>query len=152
MRHLSKKWFSIAGLLLLISCSSGPSTSLITESLDTNSRGGKVFVVRDTGSMALIYKISVTINGRSAGKVGMKGTAVGSSTIGTNKVTVKMNGLGGIGMSDGIAFFEDLSGERNRFFIIGLRQNLWSAELILQEISEDQFRSKALNNKWTEYL
>ena len=82
----------------------------------------------------------------------MKGTAVGSSTIGTNKVTVKMNGLGGVGMSDGIAFFEDLSGERNRFFIIGLRQNLWDAELILQEISEDQFRSKALNNKWTEYL
>ena len=102
--------------------------------------------------MALIYKISVIINGKNIGKVGMKGTAVGSTTIGTNTITVKMNGIGGIGMSDGIARFQDLDGARNRFFIINLRQNLWDADLLLREVSEGQFRSKALNNKWTEYL
>lgn len=152
LNHFLKTWVSLFGILFLISCSGGSSTSLVSNALDSKSNGGKVFVVRDTGSVGMIYSISVLVNGQNIGKIGMKETAVGNTKIGVNKLSVSMGGLAGLSTSDGTATFNNLEENKNRFFVIGIRLSTLTGDLTIKEVSEKQFRSKALNTSWKDYL
>ena len=152
MYRLFKAWLSLFVVLLLVSCSGGSNSSLVSSALDSKSSDAKVFVVRNTGSTCMIYSISVSLNGQSIGKVGMKETAVGNSIIGNNTVSAKMGGIGGMGTKDGKAFFNNPSGEKNMFFVIGIAPTAFTCGVTLREVNEKQFRAKALNTSWTDYL
>jgi hypothetical protein len=138
--------YSLVILLLLgLTACSGSGTknySAISQQIQTGETG-KIFVSRDknfAGSAAL-YQVS--INGVSAGELGIGEVVSTNMQPGSNFLQIDVAGILGVGISPAQEQFENTD-DKNRFFIAGLKMGLFSSDLSLIETSESSFR-KNLN-------
>ena len=138
--------YSLVLLLLLgLTACSGSGTknySAISQQIQTGETG-KIFVSRDknfAGSAAL-YQVS--INGVTAGELGIGEVVTANMQPGSNFLQIDVTGMLGVGVSPAQEQFENTD-DKNRFFIAGIKVGLFSSDLSLIETSESSFR-KNLN-------
>ena len=114
-------------------------TSLNRSELNSTS-SVKVFIVRDKGFIASGNLVTVSLNGRSLGKLGV-GEFFSSPLINqTNILKVETTGLMGIGIGDDTRHFNKKS--ENTYFAVQYKTKLFSEGWKIIEITKNEFESK----------
>ncbi len=128
----------------LINCAGEGSSYIEARAdLDQNVKGGKVYILRDTGYSCSACLVTLTLNGRNIGKIGDRETAIAVIDKKENFIKAEVKGVQTLGMAPNSAKFEAKKGE-NKFFIIQQKMGL-RPRLFFSETSSSIWNSQASN-------
>lgn len=135
-----KKLLIIPLILLINACAGSGYRDRSIHAQEIISTDTLIFVQRDTGYVGSAALIEISHNGRSVSKIGDKESISIPGVVGTNNISAKFTGLAGVGVSNPSKTFELKESEKSYFKIL-LQQNLFSSELKLYEITQEDFMS-----------
>ena len=97
-----------------------------------------LYFLRESGFVASAVLAKVNVNGVEIAKLGVKENIV-HTVSGKYKIKVTGAGIGGLGMgSDSISGIGD---GKNYFYLISVKQGLFSTEWVINETTESGFKS-----------
>ncbi len=138
MKKFLKFYFLVFLLLGLAQCAG---TGSKTKPVITSSNSGKtnLYFLRDSGFIASGVLARVTVNGTEIAKLGIKESVVHS--VGSNyKIKISGAGIGGIGMGSDSA--SGIADGNNNFYLISIKQGLFSTKWIITETTEAGFKAQ----------
>ena len=133
-----KKLLIFILLLPLFSACSGTG-SKIKPTISTSNNGNTVlYIAREGGYVGGGVLAKVEVNGMEIGKLGTKEN-ITHNVSGNYKIRVSGAGIGGLGMGKDSAAGSDDG--KNHFYIISVKQSLFSASFKISETTEAGFKS-----------
>ena len=137
MKNKFKLFFIITLILGLYQCS-GTGSKMKPAISSSSSGETNLYFLRESGFVASAVLAKVNVNGVEIAKLGVKENIV-HTVSGKYKIKVTGAGIGGIGMgSDSISGIGD---GKNYFYLISVKQGLFSTEWVINETTESGFKS-----------
>ena len=140
MIKLSKKIKIISSIFLfflIVQCSGTGSKSIPNLSSSNSDVDTNLFFVREGGYIAGGVLAKLDVNGKEIARLGTKEYT--KHNVSENfRINVSGAGLGGFGMGgDSIS---GIANSKNYFYIIGVKQGLFSAKFTIQETTESGYK------------
>lgn len=123
-------------VLTLASCAGTGSNYKPTISNENQGGSSNLYFVRQGGFIASGVLAKLEVNGVEIGKIGVK-EYINHKTSRNFKVDVSGSGLGGIGMGGDST--SGVANGKNYFYIIGVKQGLFSTKFTINETTESGF-------------
>ena len=131
-----KKILTLFFLLFLASCAGTGSNYKPTISKETTGNSTNLYFVRQGGFIASGVLAKLEVNGVEIGKIGIK-EYINHRVSKNFKIDVSGAGIGGIGM--GKDSTSGVGNGKNYFYIIGVKQGLFSTKFVINETTETGF-------------
>ena len=132
-----KKFLIIIFLIPLLSSCAGTGSKIKPTITTSNSGNTTLYFTRQGGFIASGVLAKVEVNGREIARLGTKEHL--THNVSTNfRINVSGAGLGGIGMGgDSIS---GVANGKNYFYIIGVKQGLFSSKFTINETTESGYK------------
>jgi len=129
-------FFLILISFFLFSCS-GTGSKTRPNISSSNTENTNLYFVRESGYVASGVLAKITVNGNEIARLGAKEYTT-HSVSDDFRINVSGSGIGGIGMGGDST--SGISNKKNYFFIIGVKQNLFSTKFTIKETTESGYK------------
>ena len=131
-----KAILSLVVFLFLTSCAGTGTKTIPTVSAG---KGGEtnLYFVRSSGFIASGVLAKIEVNGAEIAKLGVS-EYVDYETSNNFRIKVSGSGIGGLGI--GVDSTSGIADGKNYFYIIGVKQGLFSTKFTIQETTENNFK------------
>ena len=136
-----KKLLIIPLILLVNACAGSGYRDRSIHAQEIISSDTLIFVQRDTGYIGSAALVEISHNGKSVSKIGDKESISIPGVVGTNTISANFGGLAGVGAGKKPIRTFELKESEKAYFKILLQQNMFTSELKLYEITQEDFMS-----------